>query len=293
MPEGMPYHLETGPTLGLLEQRLNDATKRELLALRAELLSRKPLEDVLPPAVAALLIPVPAPKGGNASSPLGVRLRQAWLGVRQPLAADGKPPDPASIYDNDDDPAKGKWQFYRGNPEEILRQTFVRAVEVSLGISHDVAPDATPTVRANRWPFILMWKCAQPWLEGWVQWRRRPGVVVVVICTPGDGNHIALDPDLHYNLEPANRLAAAGDGYSHDDPNYAANGSIVITHDRHEYNPSVARTTSASAPITIAAPERAGNGAPLPWFGGKFSGVGPVVAVSPTVRDGGVSGEIR
>ena len=88
MPEGMPYHLETGPTLGVLERRLNNATKRELLALRAELLSRKPLEDVLPPGIAGLLIPVPTQQGGKASAPLGVRLRQAWLGVRQPLRAD-------------------------------------------------------------------------------------------------------------------------------------------------------------------------------------------------------------
>jgi hypothetical protein len=111
--------------------------------------------------------------------------------------------------------------------------------------------------------------------------------VVVVICTPGDGNHIALDPDLDYAIGNA---AAAADGYAHDAPDFTnARGSIVITHDAHSLDPSISRSTGATNPLGSArgwfgAPT---DGAPLPWFGGKFAGLDDVVTVSPAVSDGG------
>ena len=96
----------------------------------------------------------------------------------------------------------------------------------------------------------------------------------MVICTPGDGNFVSLDPDLQ---NPA--------GLIHNPTSYGARrGSMVITHDLHHCDTSVAYSCAASPVITVPPGD-----APLPWFGGKFEGVGDVVAVAPALADGGAS----
>jgi len=68
-----------------------------------------------------------------------------------------------------------------------MRETLVRAIEVSRGLDHD----ADWAKATRHWPVECFWKCPNPWVEGWVTWRRSgpnpaDGQVTVIIATPAD-----------------------------------------------------------------------------------------------------------
>lgn len=121
----------------------------------------------------------------------------------------------------------GWWPRWHGPAEGIMRETFIRAIEVSLGITHQPAaatspalknnpsPDpetrqasVTPAPRTNSelkklkhilplgtsrfWPIEVIWACGSPTFQGWVTWQkhgRRPheGHVNVILATPAPG----------------------------------------------------------------------------------------------------------
>ena len=67
----------------------------------------------------------------------------------------------------------GYWRNWYGDAGGIVAQTFIRAVEVSLGLDH-VPPDTDVSHLHPRrcWPIEVFWRCPAPWFEGWVTWRR-------------------------------------------------------------------------------------------------------------------------
>ena len=93
-------------------------------------------------------------------------------------------------------PVTGFWVQYFGNVEEIVRQTLIRTIEVSLGLQHgEDVPSGGPR---RVLPIELFWKCPQRWFEGWVTWRwdetHGTGQVTTMFATPGVGQARAPEP---------------------------------------------------------------------------------------------------
>jgi hypothetical protein len=179
---------------------------------------------------------------------------------------------PQPAYDPVTNPTTGMWHNWYGDAEGIVRETTVRALELSLGLDHGEDPD--PAGPRRHWPIEVFLKCAQAFYEGWVTWRRhgdgpREGQVTVIHTTPGMGSGI-LDspkrpPELQrrgYEFEPT----AADD----------VQGMWVVRQARQVTR--VADTTAGS-PLGMWT---------MPTPGAAVRSEGPVVCASPSEADGGV-----
>jgi hypothetical protein len=144
----------------------------------------------------------------------------------------------------------GMWDGYQGNVERIVANVMVRCLEVSLGLDHDAPiPEEAPP---RSWPLYFFFKCQQPFFEGWVTWqchsvnRRAAGQVTVIFATPGhnhpvsdhpipiDTNHDHRDDQVHtlrndgeFLVEPVSAPAADVGGQPHQ-------GVWVVTHRDHK-----------------------------------------------------------
>jgi hypothetical protein len=312
MPVSMPYHLEVGPSLGALERVLNHPDQATRRGIRIQALTD--LRDMALPLdkainnLAAGVRKLPALQtkatynwqaDAATLDDLAANLTTVWLGGYPQSAA------PPAVHEDryyDSVKAAGQpgWQFYQGNVERILRDTLVLALEAASNLNPGAPIVATArfTPASPLFAIAITWKCAQPWLEGWVQWRTVDGrrSVVVIVCTPGDGNYVGMKPTLGY-LEPAASAMLAKARMS--DFRVPATGAtdkdaVVVTEAFHVLDPSVARSVASTAPAQGIATRtrRAGQffGAPLPWFGGLFSSPykTEVLHVAPAIYDGGV-----
>lgn len=216
----MPYHLEKGHYLLLLEETLNEGIESVVdnhwvvkfpgLARRYSMLEymrgvvARPCNAVTGEEEVGGLIDWPEfMSDDEVGFPVRPRIIEEWLGYR--LRPDG-------TIDTTPHPDKptGMWDGYQGNVERILANVLVRALEVSLGLDHG-AP--IPRVAPPRsWPIYFFFKCQQPFFEGWVTWqchsvnRRAAGQVTVMFGTPGH-NHPVSDHPIPIDL----------DGDHHDD----------------------------------------------------------------------------
>jgi hypothetical protein len=206
-------------------------------------------------------------------------MNEDWFGRSRP---DGRGPwrDQAEF-----DPARpratGYWNNWYGDARGIVTQTFVRALEVSLGLEHVAPDDGVDQLRPSRfWPIEIFWRCPAPWLEGWVTWRREPdgtGHVTVHLHTPGHaGSALLLSP---VRAKPHRDL----DDYE-DEPTRCdrARGMWVIAHRHQRQWPHYAVTN----------PTPPGDWR-LPSFGPFVESHGPIVAVQPNEPDGGVLADGR
>jgi hypothetical protein len=247
----MPYHLEKGPVLSVLEDLLGGTTA-QLGALLGRL--RDPNVDL-------------AEVGGLDSTTLDVppyptkasrvaHIERDWFGFTP-----GTQQQPAfSLGANR---TTGKWESYYGDVAGIVRETMIRAIEVALGLDHDDPPPGT-----RHWPIELFWKCPNPWFEGWVTWRHRPGhakrgQVTVVLATPGNGAVVLDDPR-------AGRAAVVNPASPRGNQ-----GMWIITHAGHDRH--VVPTTTATPPGIV----------PLPTLGALFVGRPGITTVAPSLIDGG------
>jgi hypothetical protein len=178
MPDGMPYHVEKGPTLTLIEKHLNAST----LGNKVGILGRMRVQDdadsqtsdwlrLAMPSLwqdATLLSRAPDTR---------TRIEQAWFGI-----GDG---------------AGATWVGYSGDVNRIVRRGLRWALEVSLGLTpYDPLPPL-PSAPAGA-PIELLWICGIHWFETWV--IQRPGpqggrIVTVIFLTPAhEGAVVSTTP---------------------------------------------------------------------------------------------------
>lgn len=312
MPVSMPYHLEVGHSLRALERVLNHPASDTRRTLRAGALT-----DLSNPAVAvdqairnlagkyqtlvgaATATSTVPDQNVKELTTLADRIAKVWLTApgTAPVA-----PHVDRIYDSavlDANPLSTDtgWRFYRGQVEGIIRRTMRFAIEAASELDDGYTTGITKSTPA--WPIAFSWKCAQPWFEGWVQWRTHMTQrwVLVVFCTPADGNSVAMKPTLGYQDATANdpnspRSKAEYDGFTTaPKKGLPLQEMVVITESAHQFDASVAMSTKSTMLATIGGGYGgAVDGAPWPWFGGKF-GFTPdaaIVVVAPAVLDGGV-----
>ncbi|MGZ4679268.1 MAG: hypothetical protein ACXVIH_04465 [Ilumatobacteraceae bacterium] len=300
----MPYHLEKGHYLLLIEATLNegietvvdDDTTTEFagLARRYSMLEYMRQVVARPCSLThgeseddGLLTWPDFMDDDDVGFPIRGIIAEDWFGYR--IRHDGS-------FNTAPHPNKptGMWDGYQGNVERIVANVLVRSLEVSLGLDHgDPIPSGPPP---RSWPLYFFFKCQQPFFEGWVTWqchsvnRRAAGQVTVIFATPGhnhpvsdhpvpiDANHDHKD-DQVYTLrndgefleEPTSAPAADPGGQPHQ-------GVWVITHRDHKklnvFDTSVPSAYLEWGPplLPIIAPENFCD----------------VVTVQPAARSGGV-----
>ena len=299
----MPYHLEKGHYLLLLEETLNegieaivdddDAITFPGLARRYSMLEymrsvvNRPCGPNGEAETAGVLMWPGFMTDSDVGFPIFRIIAEDWFGYR--IRADGS-------FDTAPNPLKptGMWDGYQGNVERIIANVLVRAVEVSLGLDHDAPlPTAAPP---RSWPIYFFFKCQQPFFEGWVTWqchsvnRRAAGQVTVIFATPGhnhpvsdhpvpiDSNHDGIDdfvPTLRSDGEFLKNPVSAP---AHDPAGKPHQGVWVVTHTDHKrlnvFDTSVPSAYLEWGPplLPIIAPE-------------KFC---DVVTVQPAARSGGI-----
>jgi len=319
---GMPYHLEKGAWLSVVEDYLNGDALRALDALD-ELRSNTPIGAMNWIGTAAL--------NGDPDYPDTVRrrehLEEDWLGY---LPVDGQADrnPPGSFYDEltrlsgpeaidnawlhtgyaehdtapqrlqrlaghllaDDHigpyhwPNTGFWFQYFGDVEGIVRRTFIATIEAAFGIEHD-APRSTAT---RHLPIELYWKCPQRWFEGWITWRwddqALNGQVTTLFCTPGSGKPLLENPMLGHDAVFDPTLLATGEQQQTPGPQPAPTGAQQAAKGMWV----VSQEAHAQLPSLLGSEPSELGAWTVPAFGPTYVGVGDVVCVCPSEADGGV-----
>jgi hypothetical protein len=191
MGEGMPYHLEKGPLLRIIERNLNAdrPTMQAMLGtLQAAIATNSESMDWLDAATALWSDP-----GFNKPlSPPGAQMRERiiteWFGYESNGSGGWRrPPVPP--------PTTGYWIGYRGDVHAIVRRAFAWAIELALGTG--------AKEHAQPWPIELFWKCPAPWFEAWVVSRPAAGgtsgLVTVVLVSPSHRAAVVADSPIAHS----------------------------------------------------------------------------------------------
>jgi hypothetical protein len=301
MPQLMPYHLEKGPTIRLIEQHLN-GTADEMRAMLDTLRASAGSVDWVTHAIPGLW-----DDEQFARSPLGSgqavhdELIRNWLGFETGGTGQAGTWAPAG------GDTTGYWVAYRGDVNEIVRRTLQWALELALGIP----ADADEPGRDEPWPVEIFWKCPTPWFEGWVvtrptgepgggraSRRRDPrGLVTVIFMSPSHlGANVAESPIAHdattFPPGATHAVPSWQDDYEvlgepHPLPNRPSVpaherswSTWIVTHGDHVTTGAVEVTTDTTAAADFADWD-------IPQVG-IYAGQGDIVVVSPSVPAGGV-----
>ena len=162
MPGSMPYSLEKGPYLSVIEDYVNGTGIERSRRWRSSATATRSTSST--PSTRSRSTP-----GRTAPTQLRDHFKRDWLGYKPDGQGGWLPPPP---FDEVTSPTTGFWQAWHGDCEGVLRLTLIRALEVSLGIPHTQAAAANAT---QHWPIELFWRCPIPWFEGWVTWRASSG----------------------------------------------------------------------------------------------------------------------
>jgi hypothetical protein len=217
----MPYHLEKGPLLSVLDDFFNAPGRTRLATALTKLRAGDALTDIGLFDSPNLYNAVYPPPYQNRQQ-LVDHFKRDWL---------GDPLHPVAPNQT------GHWQCYEGPVEAILRQTLIRATELVLGIPHGLsAANAT-----RHWTIDFWWKCPQPWFEGWITWRQRSGSgkVTVIIATPADDSVVLRHPASEADPAP-NQITIETEG------------SWVISCENHDPVTIQTNAPTTSGLITIA-----------------------------------------
>jgi hypothetical protein len=226
----MPYMVEKGRVFSVYEDYLSSMDRR--LAMLAN------VRKLNVPMWEALALESPN-LGTPPNQGLKDHTRDHWHGT--PSFVGGKWTYQASQT------TRGWWQNWVGPAEGILRATFQRAIETSLGVLH-VAPAAQPGgIQAPNahgvagippvseitrfWPIEFVWVCGAPSLQGWVTWRKTgdgfsDGQVTVILSTPPALDMSTTPPSMYkmYNDPEPDPLTPPGTG-----PDYKLNPANALT----------------------------------------------------------------
>ena len=235
MGDGMPYHLEKGPLLGIFEKYLNG--DRPMLEATLETLQASERGHDVKWITDSPLWDDPSFSPQWPGLVMRDRLLREWFGYEPDGAGGWHPPQPPR-------PTTGYWIGYRGDVATIVRRVILWALELALGVGSD-----TPIARPTPWPIELFWKCPAPWFEGWVVSRRVPttnaGLVTVVLVTPSHmGADVALSPI-------ATSPVASPAGSSHPVPSWQDDYELL-----RFPGPPVASPKSQKHPVAVP---------PRPW----------------------------
>jgi hypothetical protein len=187
----MPYHLEKGPTLRVIEKTINADPERAWQRICRS--QGGPLDWLLGDDATQATWNDPAlhewaarAKGTEkkAQSPQAAIARD-WFGYR----LRGGKWAPESPPTKNKPLTTGYWIAYDGDVNAIVRRTLCWALDIALD------PDENGKPR-RAWELELFWKCPSPWFEGWVLGgndKRR--VVSVIFVTPANrGANVAESP---------------------------------------------------------------------------------------------------
>jgi hypothetical protein len=250
----MPYNLERGPYLAMLEDLINSDLVRSLEYLRQP---DKPLTGIMRDRLAPI-------EGGpyTDTARLADHIDRDWFGI----PAGGSDEQGVSHY----------WGYWRGDAQGIVRETLVRAIEVALGVEHDQPADGG----TRRWPVSVLTACTVRWFEGWVTWRKVAegaggGHVLVLLLTPSHGK-----PAEATLLRPtASSPGRPGEPYTVNpkradgDQGMWAIGAVL---------------ERRADPESASAGWRPAGSFPRPHLGPTYEGEGGVVVVAPPESQGGV-----
>lgn len=215
MPGVMPYVMEKGPYLSVIEYLLEpDRRVAALQKLRAGV----PIAD---------LVGFHAPgldPDGRTEATRKQHLRRDWFGAE----------------DAQDKPTTGFWQGYNGDVEAIVREGVIRAIEVAAGLDHpagDGGGSGGPSpVATRRWPISVYWVCQGPWFQSWVTWQRDPegtGHVTLTLCTPAATGY-PLNPRITRNVAPGDPKHREYASPPASDAHEADRGMWVIGHEDYQ-----------------------------------------------------------
>lgn len=249
---GMPFHLEKGHALMAIEDLLNNPAHHAVLRAAFEgLRTNLPVANVFNNVAAAA--PGLAAYGGQpdvvAAGGLGPFVAGAWF------AAPGAPgPTPY-------------WLDYRGNVDNVVRETLLLAMEVAWGVDRNQPLPGGPFQRRIE----LFWHCGQRWFEAWTTWDDPQGPVKILFASPPHtGGEVVA------NVAP---LVAAGQANVVDRTTVNLNRDMVlISQPRHV----------EVAPNSPTSPSQLGQ-VPLPSVGTAFQGTGPVGRWSIHADSGGMN----
>ncbi len=280
MPIPMPYYLEKGPLFAVLESYINTGPDSRLVDALKKFRKGDPWESFEVLGSGSLKNP-----NQRDAADWVKHLHQHCFGK----APDGKGNWVQQPFHPVTNPQTGYWLGYYGDVDSIVRETFIRLLEVALGVDHDTNPN-TPIVPTRRWPVVFLWKCSQSWFEGWVTWHRRgngpkDGEVTVIWATPSVEGSIVLDSPLagrnlaEYRVDPIS--TKTGPPWGGAAAVEATQGMWVVTHERNKPYAGSAVTTTAGSP-------KGQWPSPMP---GRVCAEGRVVTVAPSMADGGVLAE--
>jgi hypothetical protein len=195
-------------------------------------------------------------------------------------------------YDAATNPTTGFWMHWYGDAEGIFRETMIRALCVSLGIPRGEA-DSRSNIRkltkkpawyrgGRQWPISILWKCPEPWYEGWIEWKdygvagNKSGHVTVVLSTPSHGVKLYDTP-----IRPPDAPTVVNDPYhayqlNPDEP-AGPEGMWVVSQ-------------VLNKPLAYGKPQPTppGDWSP-PTLGLPVYSAGSVITVSPATPDGGAA----
>jgi hypothetical protein len=197
----MPYVLDKGPYFSVIESLLSNPAKR--VDLLNKLRAGAP-GGVTPGLMLADLCGFDSPSlaGGPLSvAQMKAHLNEQWFGMKQVGGVWQKQPGALQT---------GWWVGYTGDPEAIMREAMIRAIEVSLGIQHPLpgvaaeVPQISPIENwneaesvmasspplAKHWPIDVNWICQGPAFQCQILFQRTDaasptgGKVTLLITTP-------------------------------------------------------------------------------------------------------------
>lgn len=233
---GMPYILEKGAVYSVYEDYLSDEDRRWAMLENCRN-PHVPMWDVL-----ALDSPTLAAYGLTPDQ-LKQHTRLHWLGDPTPNWVASHGPNNSCTWSNGAVGDTGWWNRWSGPAEGILRETFLRAIEVSFGLEHQppackagapanaLAQPLDPSDKLNPtkskipnnkqrfWPIEFLWVCGSETLQGWVTWRRHPGrgnhgqVTVVFATPPPDGTKAPPGMPWH-NMYDEPEVSPTSPGYN-------------------------------------------------------------------------------
>jgi len=253
----MPYVLDKGPYLSVLEDILGTQGKRKQF-----------LTSLKGGAALSSLVGMDSKSlvddNKNTDQRVAV-LNGKWFGMQL---------EGGVWVKHQDDFPTGFWQGWQGDSEAILRAALTRAIEVSIGIDHG----AHPIVPTRDWPIELYWICQGPFFQCWVGWQKSQGAggggrVTLTITSPA-AEGLPVNPKItrttvkpEYAQDP-----------QHNDMN-APRGLWVFGHE--DYTKTITYSTTGSA---IGSPRNRIQEPHIEWRRTSTD----VVCVAPAEWEGGI-----